>query len=163
MTSKSFLDVFQNYEKMIKNQIKTLNIYKNYDDYYQIGLIALWEAFEKYDERRGKFSAYAYVTVRGRMLEHLKKESAFENRHNCSFDEKVKANDYVYSEPFLEMDLFKSYLTPLTERQRRWVIEAIGNEKTIKEIAEKYAVSEEAVKSWRKAALRKLKQRAFSH
>lgn len=163
MTSQSFLDVLHNYEKMIKNQIKTLNIYKNYDDYYQIGLIALWEAFEKYDERRGKFSAYAYVTVRGRMLEYLKKESAFEERHNCSFDEKIAANDYVYSEAFLEMDLFKSYLTPLTERQRRWVIEAIGNDKTIKEIAKKYAVTEEAVKSWRKAALKKLKQRASSH
>lgn len=151
---QSFLKVLEQYDKLIKNQIKSLNIYKNYDEYYQIGLIALWKAWKNYDDRKGKFSAYAYVTVRGSMLEKLRKEAQYEERFP-SFDEQMTDS---YFENFLEKELFESYLTTLTEKQKTWAIEAIYNEKPLTQIAKEYETTVEAVKSWRKGALKKLRK-----
>src|SRR5690606_31300022 len=111
--NQSFSEVLEQYEKMIKNQIKSLNIYKNYDEYYQTGLIALWKAWKNYDDSKGKFSAYAYVTVRGSMLEKLRKEAQYEERFPV-LDENITDS---YLEDFLEKELFESYLITLTEKQ----------------------------------------------
>lgn len=151
---QSFLEVLEQYEKLIKNQIKSLNIYKNYDEYYQIGLIALWKAWKNYDDSKGKFSAYAYVTVRGSILEKLRKEAQYEERFPI-LDEQMTGS---YLEDFLEKVLFESYLTTLTEKQKTWVIEAIYNGKTLAQIASEYETTVEAVKSWRKEALKKLRK-----
>lgn len=159
MKQRSFHEVFQQYEKLIKNQIKSLNIYKNYEEYYQIGLIALWKAWKNYDDRKGKFSAYAYVTVRGSMLEKLRQEAQYEER----FPVLSEQSDTSYFENFLEKELFESYLTTLTEKQKTWAIEAIFNGKTLKQIANEYETTVEAVKSWRKGALKKLRKQVVKN
>jgi DNA-directed RNA polymerase len=45
----------------------------------------------------------------------------------------------------------------LTENQQRWVIHRVFQMKSEAEIAEDFGVSVYAVKSWRKAAIRKLR------
>lgn len=152
--NQSFSEVLEQYEKMIKNQIKSLNIYKNYDEYYQTGLIALWKAWKNYDDSKGKFSAYAYVTVRGSMLEKLRKEAQYEERFPV-LDENITDS---YLEDFLEKELFESYLITLTEKQKTWAFEAIYNGKSLAQIANEYETTVEAVKSWRKGALKKLRK-----
>ncbi|MFA8438474.1 sigma-70 family RNA polymerase sigma factor [Pueribacillus sp. YX66] len=158
MNNNSFYDVFQQYEKMIKNQIKSLNIYKNYDEFYQIGLIALWKAWQNYDDRKGKFSAYAYVSVRGSMLDQLRKDSQYDERFTVDSNKLMNQDYESYSETLLDKEMFESYLTALTEKQKTWAIEAILNEKTFAEIASEYGTTVEAVKSWRKGALKKLRK-----
>ena len=69
-----FEQLAANYSNMIHSIIHSLHIYQNQDEFYQIGLIALWKASQKYDEQKGKFSTYAYLSIRGEMLMHLKKE-----------------------------------------------------------------------------------------
>lgn len=77
MKPVTFTETVVLYEKMIKNQMKKLCIYREYEEYYQCGLIALWRAYEKYEAEKGSFSAYALVTVRGYLLERLKKSDGF--------------------------------------------------------------------------------------
>ena len=158
MSNQSFEDVLQQYEKLIKNQIKTLNIYKNHEDFYQIGLMALWRAWKNYDERKGKFSAYAYITVRGSMLEQLRKDAQYDEQVAVDSDKLAQKSDAHYTDNVLEREIFESYLSQLTEKQKTWAIEAILYEKTFAEIAEEYGTTVEAVKSWRKAALKKLRK-----
>ena len=67
------------YSNMIHSIIHSLHIYKDHDDFYQIGLIALWNASENFDEEKGKFSTYAYSFIKGRILTHLKKEKSKRN------------------------------------------------------------------------------------
>lgn len=161
-TEKNFEKIFKQYENMIKKQIKTLHIYKNHDEFFQIGMIALWEAMQRYDQRKGNFSAYAYVTVRGKMLEQLKKEKRYGERHTAAFETAIVQNAYSFSETLLEEEQFQSYLAPLSKKQKTWAIEAILNQKTITEIAEEHGATKEAVKSWRKEALKKLRKRGPS-
>ncbi len=59
---------------MIINQIKRLNIYQDYEGYYKCGLIGLWHAYERYEEGKRSFPAYAVVTVGGYIVERLKIE-----------------------------------------------------------------------------------------
>lgn len=64
--------------------MKKLCIYRDYEEYYQCGLIALWRAYEKYDEEKGSFPAYALATVRGYLLEQLKKECRVQDKEVCT-------------------------------------------------------------------------------
>ncbi|MGG2063473.1 MULTISPECIES: sigma-70 family RNA polymerase sigma factor [unclassified Bacillus (in: firmicutes)] len=84
MKPVTFTEAVALYEKMIRNQMKKLCIYRDYEEYYQCGLIALWRAYDKYDEEKGSFPAYALVTVRGYLLERLKKERRFQDRETCT-------------------------------------------------------------------------------
>ena len=81
MKPATFKEAVVLYEGMIVNQIKKLVIRKDYEEYYQCGLIGLWYAYERHDAR--EFSAYAVVTVRGYILERLKKEFAVQERCVC--------------------------------------------------------------------------------
>lgn len=67
-TEMEFEKIVSNYKPMIKKQLQSLNLYKDYEDYYQVALIALWEAYQKFDPERGIFSTFAIATVRGRLL-----------------------------------------------------------------------------------------------
>ena len=69
MKPATFKEAVVLYEGMIVNQIKKLGIRKDYEEYYQCGLIGLWHAYERFDEKKGYFPAYAVVTVRGYILE----------------------------------------------------------------------------------------------
>ena len=50
-----FEQLAANYSKMIYSIIHSLGIYKNQDEFYQIGLISLWEASQQFDEQKGLF------------------------------------------------------------------------------------------------------------
>ncbi|GAA3319217.1 hypothetical protein GCM10020331_025210 [Ectobacillus funiculus] len=62
MKPSTFEEAAQLYERMIRKQLKKrLCIYRNHDEFYQCGLIALWKAYEQFDERKGAFSTYAFL------------------------------------------------------------------------------------------------------
>lgn len=151
-----FETILNKYEPLIRGQLKKLNIYKNYDEFYHVGVIGLWEAYKKYDEKKGEFSTFAYFYVRGRMLSFLKQESQYDGRH--FFVEQIAETATVLSEspPFID-DLLKKHLTTLTAREKLWIEEAMILGKKTAEIASDYDVSISTVKSWRRLAIKKLK------
>ncbi|PGA87746.1 sigma factor [Bacillus toyonensis] len=78
MKPATFTETVVLYEGMIVNQIKKLGIYQDHEEYYQCGLIGLWYAYERYEEGKGSFPAYAVITVRGYILErHIISERFF--------------------------------------------------------------------------------------
>jgi len=79
--NRSFEDVLISFEPMIKSQMKKLRIYKNHDNFFQLGRIGLWEAYKEYDPARGTFQTLAIIKVRGEMLEQLKKERVHDERY----------------------------------------------------------------------------------
>lgn len=159
MNEENFEFIFYKYEPMIKKMIRTLSIYKDADEFYQIGSIALWEAWTKFDEKKGKFATFAFFTVRGRMLEQLKKSKRYEERNVVNFDTMNDLNHIIYYDTTLENESIKPYLASLSEKQKIWMIEAIVYQNTLAEIARQHNTSIEAVKSWRKEALKKLRAR----
>lgn len=158
----SFEEVAKKYEPIIKKQLLSLNIYKNHDDFYQIGLIALWEAYSRFDYSKGKFTTYAITYVRGRMLSYLQKEKKYFEHNEYALMEGVFMEQPEENMMYLEEDIIQLYVETLSPKEKLWVREAIFLGKKVREIATEQRVSINTVKSWRKQAKRKLKQTALS-
>ncbi|MGG1573035.1 sigma factor [Fictibacillus sp. NRS-1165] len=146
------------FEPLIKSQIDSLGITRHYDEYYQVGLIGLWEAYKRFDSRKGEFGPFAYRTVRGKMLDQLKKEAQYKAVHAefcLGLTETIHFEGGVLP---LENEMLEFYLSGLTLNQRKWVVKKIFRQMKETEIAEEEGVSIHAVKSWRKQALVKLRR-----
>lgn len=146
------------YEPMIHQIIRRLSIYKNQDEFYQIGLIALWEAYEKFDSKQGEFLNYAYMTVKGRLINELKRHHKREQQSMSleSFEQIDRGMLDCYER--LQQENLEAYTEHLTENQKRWLLLTFIEQKSLAEIASTYDVSVAAVKSWRKSALQKLRK-----
>lgn len=159
----SFDEVAKQYEPMIKHTIKQLRLHKGFEEMYQIGLIALWEAYEKFDPDKGHFPAYAKVVVRGRILTALKKMKGYDDRHVFP-EPAVEDEDWFATiadsagRVPLERDIVMLYMQGLSDRQQLWVEEAVLAGKTTREIAEEQGVSQNTVRTWKKEALKKMKK-----
>lgn len=86
---RNFEDVLEQFEPMISACIRRLSIYKNHEVYRQAGRIALWKAWEKFEEDKGDFAPYAYRSIYGGLLDELKKEKRQEEHADLVEDEKL--------------------------------------------------------------------------
>ncbi|GKW45206.1 sigma factor [Planococcus sp. NCCP-2050] len=88
---KEYEELDIQYAPMITALIRKLHIYREYETFRQVGKIALWQASIRYDESKGSFTAFAYRTIHGAMLDHLKKEAKYIERNlvqqNHEFDD----------------------------------------------------------------------------
>ncbi|WP_409305225.1 sigma-70 family RNA polymerase sigma factor [Peribacillus sp. SCS-155] len=155
----AFSELADSYTPMIGSIIRKLSIYKNKEDYFQIGLEALWEAHTKYEKEKGVFSTYAYSMIRGRILIALRNDAARQSKVTLMGEETDSLSEemIVVDHP-LQKEILLSYCTGLTDCQTKWVVLAFLEQKTISEIANECGVTATLVKSWRQTALAKMKQ-----
>ncbi|MGG0300404.1 sigma-70 family RNA polymerase sigma factor [Bacillus albus] len=151
MKPVTFKEAVVLYEGMIVNQIKKLGIRQDYEEYYQCGLIGLWHAYERFDAEKGSFPAYAIVTVRGYILERLKKEFALQER-----------NVYVgeYEEIFTSEDVeirAKDFMSVLDEKEKYIIFERFFVGKTMGEIASEMEMTYYQVRWVYRQALEKMR------
>jgi RNA polymerase sigma factor (sigma-70 family) len=155
---ESFDELVEQYQPMIHKIIQSLHIYRNQDEFYQTGLIGLWEASQSYNERKGRFSNYAYSYMKGKMLTQMNRDNQYQGKYILSKKEaweNIEDQESLY----LEKETFQTYCDGLTEKEATWVIASSIEQLTIKEIAEREKVSLSAVKRWRSGAIRKLKEK----
>lgn len=157
MQKSSFEQVASSFHPLIVSMIKRFHIYKDFDEYYQVALIGLWRAHQKFDESKGSFSAYAYTTVRGTILSYLKGNALREERETPAEYDLLALNEDPAPIVPLEADTISQYIEHLTPREKIYVIEYLLEGYSYKEIAYKYHVSTGAVKNWGKTARKKLK------
>ena len=61
------------YRKLVSKIASKYSRYNNYEDLYQVGMIGLLKALEKYTTNNNtKFSTYAYLWIKGEILEYLR-------------------------------------------------------------------------------------------
>ena len=73
-------EVLQQYSPMISALIRKLNIYRDFESFRQIGEVALWQAWLRFDETKGDFTPFAYRSIQGAMLDELNRENRFSIR-----------------------------------------------------------------------------------
>lgn len=154
--NKSIEDVLLQFEPMVKKQMLSLQIYKNQEEFFQIGLIGLWEAHQRFNPEKGFFPAFAQMTVRGRMLDYLKKERAFDEHHTVFGEDMLESVPALDDEDPLEREVILSYCKGLSDKQMTWVMQGIFENKKPKEIAVELGVPVMRVKNWRREALKKM-------
>ena len=137
---EDFSTIAIQYKPMIHQIIRRLSIYKNKDDFFQIGLIALWEAYEKFDSKQGEFLNYAYMTVKGRMINEIKRQQKSELPGISleNFDGLDNGISDCYES--LQDENMDVYTENLTENQKRWLVHTFIEQKTLSEIASTHEV-----------------------
>lgn len=88
---------FLKYERMIYDCMNKLNIYRDKEDFYQVGAIGLIKALETFDETKGfQKSTYFYKCITNEIYKQIKKENALcrgGNVETISLNSKVKCKD----------------------------------------------------------------------
>lgn len=154
---ESFEQLTIQYQPMIHHIMHSLHIYKNKDEFYQLGLIALWEASRRFDPAKGHFAAFAYNYIKGTLLMELSKSRKVSEQMIYPKEEFWENAVDQITEYLFEEHTLLSYCHPLTPNQRKWFLLTLLEDLSIKEIAEKEQVSISAVKSWRKGARERLR------
>ncbi|MBS4219040.1 sigma-70 family RNA polymerase sigma factor [Bacillus sp. FJAT-49711] len=157
MEREYFEEVIISHERMIYHVMKSLGIFKNKDEFYQTGLIALWEAYQRFDVEKGKFSTYAYSYIKGRMQTKMTKANKDEDRYVYPDESFWEMSIDENGKPALELEQLYSYCKGLTARQEKWVIDTFYLGLSVQEIAKKEGVSLSAVKKWRAGAIQKIR------
>lgn len=150
--------LFDQYEPMIFSVMRKLSIYKNYDDFHQVGRIALWQAFERYDKTRGHFAPFAYRSIYGAMLDEM-------NRQNRSKHE-VSTTHNLLEEvtPSMTHDLafeVKELLAHLQAEERKLLYDLYIVGYSYKELAEKEGVTPAAIQKRRQRIMKKIRTTAL--
>lgn len=96
---QGFNEVLKRYFPMVRFLIGKLTKYalteraSTIDDMLQIGRIALWEATQRYDPARSKFSTFATRRITGALLDELRKNSVLSRLDSKRFSELQKFVD----------------------------------------------------------------------
>lgn len=152
---ENFNEIVKQYEPMIHKIILTLGIYKNREEFYQTGLIALWQAAERYDKNRGAFSSFAYPYIKGYLQTEMTKRNKHSEQYVCVDDESWSLiPDLSCPIPFEWEHIDCEYLS---DREKKWLMYTVNQGLSVKEIALLEDVSQSAVKLWRSGARRKLR------
>ncbi|WP_071460884.1 sigma-70 family RNA polymerase sigma factor [Bacillus massilinigeriensis] len=161
---ESFEHLYRQYTPLINGLMNSLHIYKNKEEFFQLGLIGLWKARNQFNGSKGDFTSYAYTTIRGLFLTELTKHNRESQTATPATDELLNAFQDNRPSPVLEKELLQSYCAAghLTKNQTKWVFHHCLDKMTIKEISAKENVSPSAVKQWRAGAKEKLKNAILS-
>lgn len=172
----TFEEVFRQNERRIHYHLHKLNIHDPHQEFYQEGLIAMWNAYENYQPDKGPLSTYFNFIIRSRLIDMIRKESRRIEREELASSEEYAFGTAVYHKasdttlPGLTVtegigndDVYHwSHIKKsVTEKQWKWIQYYIIEDKSLKEIADQEEVSVDAVKSWAKEAKKKLRNVDF--
>lgn len=151
---ENFDELAATYKKMIYSLIHSLHVYKNQDEFYQIGLIALWDASKNFDEEKGvQFSTYVYRFIKGRLQNHLSSESKREE--HCTYASEEYWNSLECEINLLEKETLLNNFHHLSELQKKWVLLHFYDGLKNSDIAHLLNVKVSTVRGWEREAMKK--------
>lgn len=174
----TFEEVFRQNERRVHYHIHRLNINDPHQEFYQEGMVAMWNAYEKYDPDLGPMATYFNYMIKNRLIDSIRKERRQQERDKqYSSDLERRQSDGNYkrtgsvSSPvatppapsILDEEFWSEVKRVLTENQWKWVKLYIIDNLSQREIADREGVSVEAVKSWAKEARKKLRSHHILH
>ncbi|MBN8200984.1 MULTISPECIES: sigma-70 family RNA polymerase sigma factor [Bacillaceae] len=155
---ESFEQLEAQYERIIHQIMHSLNIYKNKEEFYQLGLITLWQAWKNHDAEKGTLLSYAYSMIKGNIMNELTRQH--KQSQQCFYPKDEFWELIEDPSSFPSTDLAHELLKRcglLTPNQMKWLQYTLCDQMSVKEIAEKEQVTPSAVKNWRQGARAKLK------
>ncbi|RDW21399.1 hypothetical protein CWR48_03065 [Oceanobacillus arenosus] len=172
----TFEEIFEQNERRIHYYLHKLKIRDPHQEFYQEGMIAMWNAYEKYQPDKGPLSTFFNFTIRHHLIDIVRKDSrrqemevlapkeedtAFEaevyHKASTPVSPGINTTEHIPS----DLELWLRVKELLTEKQWKWVQYYIIEDMSLKDIAAQEGVSIEAVKSWAKEAKRRLRNVEF--
>ena len=177
MAYDNFELFFKANQNRIHYQIHRLNVrYDWRDEFFTEGIVALWAAYQDYDDAKGDVGTFLNFRIRYRLIDLLRKKIRDEERDeeiiqqqttNMTSGTQVRhATTPLPDKTGLTLKVdseekaafWESIQAQLTDKQWKWVKYFIIADLSIKEIMEIEDVSADAVKNWGRSARKKLKR-----
>ncbi|WP_172371637.1 sigma-70 family RNA polymerase sigma factor [Sporosarcina jiandibaonis] len=156
---EKFEEVLTQYEPMISASMRQLNIYRDHESFRQAGRVALWQAWTRYEEGRGHFAPFASMSIRGAMLDLLKKEVRFEENVMQTEEDVLEfLNDIESPETDQWSDRLCQAFKVLNDAEREFIHWYFVEGLSQAECAEKAGVSVAGIKKRRQRMLVKLRE-----
>lgn len=167
LTAEMEVDFFYVHESIVYGAIRRCGIsylHPNYDDYVQIGLLKLVDAYEEFPKDLFQeayfyqFTGYAFRKIRWAIIDELRRDQRKQENEGSlpeTFDE-WQSNSAYEETDFVIWELFHSMLHCLTEKEQMYLTDAVIHQMNVTEIAEKHQVSRKTVYTWKKNVAKKL-------
>lgn len=159
---ESFEQIAEQYTPMIYSIMRRLTIYKNKEEFFQMGLIALWEAQQQFNPGKGSFTNYTYNHILGRYLDEFRRLNKEVEHTTIPAEEfwQYLIDESVSS--LLDEETLLAYCQngQLSENQTKWVLYTFLKGFDTNQIAEIECVSPSAVKHWKTKATERLRKTA---
>ncbi|WP_039042503.1 sigma-70 family RNA polymerase sigma factor [Sporosarcina sp. ZBG7A] len=154
----TFEEVLEQYTPMLSAVIRKLHIYRDFEHFRQAGRVALWHAWQRFDETKGDFAPYAYRSIYGAMLDELKRETRFSDMHMPAEDDLL---EYVGTDPRIERDFWglEDLLSELTFQERELIVLLFVDRFSQAACATHFGISVPGVKKRKERLLLKLRHR----
>lgn len=146
---------FHHYEKMIYHLMHHFNIRYDFDEFYQLALIRLWQIEQSYDASKSpNRDQYVYIKLKYFFIDELRKRMKYHSRYAPTPDEwlvpLIDTNNNLYFELYLQ------HLDDcLQGEEKEWFQYALCGYK-LTEIALRMNKSPSTVKQIRKRAREKM-------
>lgn len=142
---------------MLSAVIRKLHIYRDFEHFRQAGRVALWQAWQRFDESKGDFTPYAYRSIYGAMLDEMKRETRFSDVHMPAEDDllEIVAPD---ASSKIESEGLEELLSSLTVEERELMILLYSDRVSQAVCAEHFGISVAGVKKRRERLLEKLRK-----
>ncbi|MEK5039866.1 sigma-70 family RNA polymerase sigma factor [Sporosarcina sp. FSL K6-3457] len=154
----NFEDTLKQYEPMISASIRKLNIYRDHESFRQAGRVALWQAWSRFDETKGNFTPFAYRSIRGAMLDELKREGRFEEHVTQTEDDLLIVICGASTLAHEWSDNLSDALVTLSSTEQQLVQWLFLERWTLGECAERSGITVAGIKKRRQRMLVKLKE-----
>ncbi|WP_090236158.1 sigma-70 family RNA polymerase sigma factor [Lentibacillus halodurans] len=176
----TFEEIFKQNERRIHYHIHRLNIRDPHQEFYQEGLVAMWNAYENYKPDKGPMATYFNYMIRNRLIDLIRKQNKEDEKTaHYAYEYRVAFDDGNYYRngglpyPMVKQEddtdadgcysaFWQEVRGQLSDNQWKWVRHHLIEDMPIREIAEQEGVTIEAVKSWGKGARRTLRVLALS-
>ncbi|GAE95279.1 hypothetical protein JCM21714_4498 [Gracilibacillus boraciitolerans JCM 21714] len=145
---KSIESVLEDYDRMIHHIIHKYHIRDVEGEFFQEGLIAVWHAFQTYDESKSKFSTYVYSCIARRLLNRIQKENREKDQFQTWLDQVTMEDIMIEDELDIDTQMLIDIQEVLSQKQWCWFVEFILRDQSVHDIADKYRVTDNAVKNW---------------
>ncbi len=154
----NFEQCLQQFEPMISATMRKLNVYRDFEQFRQVGRIALWQAWERFDQEKGAFAPYASRSIWGAMLDYMKSENRFSDymiqTENEQLLDYIDLHEEVFSENSDERwDDIEDVFPQLSKQDRLLVKWLYFDKLTQKECAARIGISVPGVKKRRERIL----------
>lgn len=152
---EDFIVIEEKYAPMISAIIRKLSIYRDHEEYRQIGKVALWQAWSRYEACKGDFTPFAFKTVHGAMLDSLAREGRYAKLFVLSEGEHFE--DLVLH---VREEKLPDWLETidLKVKERQLIHELFVEDKGIRQLAVLYGISVSGMKKRRERLLDKIRE-----
>lgn len=148
-----FQELLAHYDYLIRRVIRHMRIYDGFEEFYHVATIALWQAQVTYCVERCTFEKYAFLQMKYALAAELTRQNR--EAHVFCTDEAG-----LFEQAHIEQEDFSGewflMLSPEEQQLLRWIF-VMGY--TNHEVAQRWQLTEEAVKKRRQRLLQKLKNR----